>query len=179
LVPPIVGDVFRASGGERLDRATRADMEGHFGADFGDVRVHTDVPAAASARAIDAVAYTVGHDIVFSQSHYSLGSQAGRRLIAHELAHVRATTWQSAGSGPPDTGCPADSAAEQEAQAAGDSVVAGAGVVPIRAGGSGTIQRDRGSPGGGCGLCFGNLGDVGTLAHEIVEVSSPAPMAAS
>lgn len=56
--------------------------------DFGRVRVHTDAQAVASARAFDALAYTVGHDIVFATGRYNPESTAGRELIAHELAHV-------------------------------------------------------------------------------------------
>lgn len=42
----------------------------------------------ASARAIDARAYTVGTDVVFAPGEYAPHTRAGRRLIAHELAHV-------------------------------------------------------------------------------------------
>jgi Domain of unknown function (DUF4157) len=169
VVPPIVGDVLRGSG-DRLDGATRSGMEAHFGADFSDVRVHTDVRAARSARAIDALAYTVGRDVVFAQGRYAPGSDTGQRLIAHELAHVV----QQRGTTPAldrlALDGPGESAAEHEAQAAAASIVTGGQAGPIRAWGGGTIQRDRGSPAGGCGLCFGgNLGDVGTLAHQRVE----------
>jgi hypothetical protein len=63
-------------------------MEPHFGHDFSQVRVHTDSRAAESARSISALAYTVGQHIAFDQGQYSPGSTAGRRLLAHELAHV-------------------------------------------------------------------------------------------
>jgi hypothetical protein len=56
--------------------------------DFGDVRVHTGGAAAESARAIDAQAYTLNRDIVFGAGQYAPHSEAGRRLIAHELTHV-------------------------------------------------------------------------------------------
>jgi hypothetical protein len=63
-------------------------MEPRFGADFGHVRVHTDDRAAASARAVAARAYTVGSHLVFGDGTYSPGTTSGRRLLAHELAHV-------------------------------------------------------------------------------------------
>jgi hypothetical protein len=56
--------------------------------DFGTVHVHTDPLAAASAHAIDALAYTVGSHIVFASGQYAPHNPQGRRLIAHELAHV-------------------------------------------------------------------------------------------
>ncbi len=59
-----------------------------FGQDFSDVRIHTDGRAAASAKAVDAVAYTVEGNVVFGASAYDPVGSAGRRLLAHELAHV-------------------------------------------------------------------------------------------
>jgi hypothetical protein len=74
--------------GRPLDSATRADMEGRFGADFGDVRIHTGREAAQSAEAVGALAYTVGPDIAFGEGRYAPGSDEGRQLLAHELTHV-------------------------------------------------------------------------------------------
>jgi hypothetical protein len=87
VAPPAVHQVLGRAG-RPLDSATRADMEGRFGRDFGDVRIHTDRQAAASADAVDALAYTVGSDIAFADRQYAPQSDAGRRLLAHELAHV-------------------------------------------------------------------------------------------
>jgi hypothetical protein len=86
-VPPIVHEVLR-SPGQPLDPATRAFMEPRFGYDFSKVRVHTDAKAAESALAMDALAYTVGRDIVFGQGQYQSNVSAGRKLIAHELVHT-------------------------------------------------------------------------------------------
>jgi hypothetical protein len=74
--------------GELLDPATRDFMELRFGHSFGAVRVHADGRAADSARAVNAAAYTVGPHIVFGGGAYAPQSAAGRRLLAHELAHV-------------------------------------------------------------------------------------------
>jgi hypothetical protein len=87
FAPPIVHKVLR-SPGQLLHGATRAFMESRFGHDFRNVRVHTDAQAANSARALDALAYTVGHDVVFGREQYSPSSTKGRQLLAHELAHV-------------------------------------------------------------------------------------------
>jgi hypothetical protein len=56
--------------------------------DFGRVRIHADARAADSARAVNALAYTVGRDIVFGAGQYAPGTAQGRRLLAHELTHV-------------------------------------------------------------------------------------------
>jgi hypothetical protein len=83
--PPIVHEVLNSSG-KPLDQSIRNQFEPRFGYDFSRVRLHTDVRAAQSARAIDALAYTSGSDIVFNQ--YSPGTDSGQKLLAHELAHV-------------------------------------------------------------------------------------------
>jgi hypothetical protein len=86
-IPSIVHAVLN-SPGQPLDRDTQAFMEPRFGHDFSGVRVHTDAKAAESARAVNALAYTVGNNMVFGAGQYAPGSIAGRRLLAHELTHV-------------------------------------------------------------------------------------------
>jgi hypothetical protein len=86
-VPSIVHEVIR-SPGQPLDPAVRAFMEPHFGYDLSQVRVHADPRAADSARALNALAYTVGRDVVFGTGQNTMGSNEGRKLIAHELTHV-------------------------------------------------------------------------------------------
>jgi Domain of unknown function (DUF4157) len=85
--PQSVSDVVSGSG-RRLDPHVRSFMEARFGHDFSHVRVHTGSRAAESARAVNAVAYTVGKDIVFDEGAYRPEADDGRRLIAHELTHV-------------------------------------------------------------------------------------------
>ncbi|MGV9711222.1 eCIS core domain-containing protein [Gordonia sp. NPDC003424] len=76
------------SGGAPLPGDLRADMEGRFGHDFGDVRIHDDAAAHDSAKSVHAQAYTVGSDIVFQSGKYDPDSHAGKHMIAHELTHV-------------------------------------------------------------------------------------------
>ncbi len=85
--PPIVHQVLR-SPGQPLAAATRAFFEAHFGHDFSQVRVHANSDAAASARAINAYAYTVGADLVFAQGQFAPEASEGKRILAHELTHV-------------------------------------------------------------------------------------------
>ena len=77
-----------ASPGRPLDETTRAFFEPRFGQDFRHVRVHSDARAAESARGISSYAYTVGHNMVFDAGRFAPATTDGRRLIAHELAHV-------------------------------------------------------------------------------------------
>jgi soluble lytic murein transglycosylase-like protein len=86
-VPPIVHETLR-SPGQALDMKTRTFMESRFGHDFSRVRVHTDERAAESAQAVNALAYTVGRDVVFGEGQYAPDTREGRKLLAHELAHV-------------------------------------------------------------------------------------------
>lgn len=74
--------------GTPLDRSTRALFEPRFGYDFGQVRVHMNAQAGESVRAVNALAYTVGRNIVFGTGQYAPESSEGRRLLAHELTHV-------------------------------------------------------------------------------------------
>lgn len=85
--PGIVHEVLR-SPGQPLDPATRTYFEPRFGHNFSGVRVHTGTLAEQSARAVNANAYTLGHNIVFSAGRFAPGTHEGRRLIAHELTHV-------------------------------------------------------------------------------------------
>ena len=86
------------SAGRSPDASTRAFAEAHFGRDFGDVRIHTDGAAAQSAQEIHARAYTSGRDIVFGPGQYAPHTEAGQRLLAHELTHVAQQEAGRAGS---------------------------------------------------------------------------------
>jgi len=77
-----------SSPGRPLDAATRGWMASRFGEDFDHVRVHTDDRAAVSACTLGARAYTVGSDLVFDTGEYAPATAEGKRLLAHELAHV-------------------------------------------------------------------------------------------
>jgi hypothetical protein len=75
-------------GGQPLSEGERSFFEPRFGADFSQVRVHTDSNAADSAKSVNAQAYTVGRDIVFGNDKYFPGSPDGKKLLAHELTHI-------------------------------------------------------------------------------------------
>ncbi len=85
--PASVDEVLR-SPGQPLDEAARAFFEPRFHHNFEQVRIHTSPAAAASAREVNALAYTRGHDIVFASGQFAPGGERGQRLLAHELTHV-------------------------------------------------------------------------------------------
>ena len=74
--------------GQRLHESERVFFESRFRADFSQVRVHAGTAAAVAAQAVNARAFTIGSDIVFEHGQYSPETAPGRRLLAHELAHV-------------------------------------------------------------------------------------------
>ena len=90
-----------ATPGRPLDPSTRRSMEARFGYDFSSVRLHDDARAAATAAEIDAAAFTVGEHVVFGSARFAPSTPEGRRLLAHELAHVvQQTRGAPGGAGP-------------------------------------------------------------------------------
>lgn len=77
-----------AQGGRPLPQAARSYFEPRFGTDLSGVRIHTARTAAAAAQAIGARAFALGDHIAFAPGQFAPQTQGGRRLIAHELAHV-------------------------------------------------------------------------------------------
>lgn len=75
-------------GGQPLPPSVRAFFEPRFGRDFSGVRVHSDSAAVESARVIQARAFTTGQDVAFGAGEYAPEKHEGRKLLAHELAHV-------------------------------------------------------------------------------------------
>jgi hypothetical protein len=78
----------RQSGGETLVAPARQQMESGFGQSFDSVRVHHDSAAAGLADSISARAFTLGNDVFFGAGQYQPHTPDGRRLIAHEFAHI-------------------------------------------------------------------------------------------
>lgn len=131
-VPPRVPAAARrelARRGEQLDPVTRTAMEERFGQDLSEVRVHSDGPAARSARELGARAYTVGEQIVFGPGRFAPHTPDGRHLLAHELAHV---IQQRGGAGPhPTRHAGLEAAAHAAAQGTGPAVVRGSAAVGL------------------------------------------------
>jgi hypothetical protein len=123
--PPAVGEALR-SAGRPLDPAARSFFESRLGHDFSGVRLHTDARASESAAAVNALAYTVGRDVVFGAGRYSPNTPDGQRLLAHELAHVVQQVGQRGAvqTARLDISTPGD-AGEREADAAADAVMSG------------------------------------------------------
>jgi hypothetical protein len=121
-IPPIVHDVL-SSQGQPLNTDSRTFFEPRFGHDFSRVRVHSDAKAEKSARELNALAYTVGHDVVFGAGLHQPETAKGKELLAHELTHV---IQQNASSETiPSRKDSSSSSSESEARQAAQAVVAG------------------------------------------------------
>jgi outer membrane protein OmpA-like peptidoglycan-associated protein len=165
-VPSIVHETLRSSG-QPLDAATRSFMEPRFGHDFSRVRVHTDARASESARAVNALAYTVGPHIVFASGQYAPLASTGRQLMAHELAHVKQQSSAHASATQLRVGEPSDDserAADQTAQQVLHGEALHATSAPSRAAHVAPVLRRQ--------LALG--GD-----DPVLEVGTTSPLAAS
>jgi Domain of unknown function (DUF4157) len=110
-------------GGQPLEAGLQRKLGQAMGADFSEVRVHTDHQADQLNRSIQAKAFTTGQDVFFRQGVYQPGSRKGQELIAHELMHV---VQQSGGAvqrspQPQESQYPATEAAELLSEASGPS----------------------------------------------------------
>lgn len=148
--PGVVDEVLRAPG-QPLDAPERTFFESRFGVDFSAVRVHTDPLAAESARAIGALAYTVGPNVVFDRVQFAPSTARGQNLLAHELHHVvqqraagphKFVQRQAASPGPAT-----DEHARQPIAAGPNRqpIAAGPNRQPIAAGGPGFVSVSVGS----------------------------------
>ncbi|MDB4950665.1 MAG: hypothetical protein JWM27_3314 [Gemmatimonadetes bacterium] len=172
VAPPAVHDILR-SPGQALDAGTRAYMEPRFGHSFADVRVHADGAAADSARAVGARAYAVGSSVVFGSGRYAPGTPDGRRLIAHELAHV--VQQSGAPRGPSTVHAsleigPSDAPEEREADRAADAVVGGGAAAVSGVGGLRVSRTDD----GGAPVDAGPV-DAGPVPQQDGGVDGGAP----
>lgn len=138
-VPPMAQGGLRSPAAS-LDADNRRFFETRFYHDFSKVQIHTGVAAARSAQAIQARAFTVGQHIVFGAGETPT-TNAGRRLLAHELVHV---VQQHRGSVP---GARRDSADALEAEAdRAASAFGGSGPIHIQGAGPIAVARQVAPP---------------------------------
>lgn len=76
------------SKGSTLDNSVKSDMEGGFGTDFSNVRIHTDAESVKMNQQLGSQAFTQGNDIYFNEGKYDPSSDSGKHLLAHELTHT-------------------------------------------------------------------------------------------
>lgn len=74
--------------GSPLSEPVKKNMESSIGADFSQVKIHTDSNAAQLSKELNAQAFTTGNDIFFNNGKYDPGTRDGQHLLAHELTHT-------------------------------------------------------------------------------------------
>jgi hypothetical protein len=74
--------------GSAMDSKVQSEMGSGFGADFSNVRIHTNSQAVQMNKDLGAHAFTHGNDIYFNQGKYNPGTESGKHLLAHELTHT-------------------------------------------------------------------------------------------
>lgn len=132
-----IPDAAPSGSGAALPEPVLQKMESAFDTSFGDVRVHQ----GGNAAQLGALAYAQGNDLHFAPGQYDPGSEAGQRLIGHELTHV---VQQRQGRVTPqgkDSPINSDPSLEDEADALGDRAARGESVRPSGAAGAGGVQR--------------------------------------
>ncbi|TAE53694.1 MAG: DUF4157 domain-containing protein, partial [Bacteroidetes bacterium] len=92
-LPPLQNDFeqrlsSRSGSGNPLPETAQTSMEQGFGADFSNVRIHTDTEASAMSQQIHAQAFTHQNNIYFAPGKFDTSSTEGKRLLAHELTHT-------------------------------------------------------------------------------------------
>ncbi|MBS0559798.1 MAG: DUF4157 domain-containing protein [Proteobacteria bacterium] len=125
-----IGSLLASGGGRPLPPALRRDMERRFGHDFHAVRIHDGPRGAEAADAVAAKAMTHGRHIVFAQGRFAPDTTDGKRLLAHELAHVV----QQGRGGDARPTLDGNGPLEASASQAADSAVSGSGPVAVTGG---------------------------------------------
>ena len=109
--------------GRSLDGTSKSQMESAYGADFSNVRIHTDAKAHQLSNSLNARAFTIGSDIAFGSGEYNPGTPVGDALLAHELAHVVQQGTGSSAATPLTKGGPSTDGLEEEADRAAAGAV--------------------------------------------------------
>lgn len=68
-----------------MPQDVQSQMESSFGADFSDVKIHTNSQKASK---MGAHAFAQGNNVHFAQGKFDPSSKSGKQLIGHELSHV-------------------------------------------------------------------------------------------
>lgn len=76
------------NGGKSLNNTEKDFFENRFETDFSSVKIHNNKKAHELCEKLNASAFTIGEDIFFRESEYNTSSSKGKKLMAHELAHV-------------------------------------------------------------------------------------------
>ncbi len=89
-VQPSIEDKLSSTkgSGTALPEPVQHSMGAAIGADFSNVKIHTDSNAVEMSNDLNAQAFTHGSDIYFNRGKYDPDSTGGQHLLAHELTHT-------------------------------------------------------------------------------------------
>lgn len=110
--------------GYAIDGETRGRIESALGADFSQVKVHTDNHASGLASKINSRAFTVGNHIAFGAGEHKPGTLIGDALMAHELAHVVQQSGNSNSIATKETNITSNDTLEEEADISAINAIA-------------------------------------------------------
>jgi hypothetical protein len=75
--------------GHSLPKHIQNEMESALSTDLKNVTIHTGAEATDLNKSLGSHAFTHGSDVYFNQGKYHPDSLRGKRLLAHELTHVK------------------------------------------------------------------------------------------
>ena len=89
VTPDLEQQIAQSRGiGQPLPESSRAFFEPRMGLDLAAVQVHSGAQAADLTERVNARAFTLGANIYFAAGEFAPESFEGKKLLAHELAHV-------------------------------------------------------------------------------------------
>jgi GH24 family phage-related lysozyme (muramidase) len=124
--------------------------------------VHNDSRAAESAKAVNALAYTVGNNIAFDGGQYAPMTTSGKELLAHELAHVMQQKQSSLGLSPA-----MEIPLEKWANEASKKVQQGQSIVNVGGKGSAGASLQRAPK--NCERFYGPPNQPDTVSQQIID----------
>lgn len=86
---PVVDASAYSDAPQRLDYSVMGQMERFLGSSFTDVKIHTGKGAELVTQRFDAEAVTIREHIFFAPGRFQPQTTEGRKLLAHELTHVK------------------------------------------------------------------------------------------
>jgi hypothetical protein len=152
------------SPGEQLHPELAHEMATRLGHDVSAARIHTGDEAARSAADIDAAAYTVGAHVVFGPGQFEPRTLDGRRLLAHELAHVVQAPSEQIANGSLRVSEPVD-----PHERAAERAATGADPVAFGSAPDATVSRQRYPP---LPMLPNPLPDMRMFASSAIEVTA-------
>lgn len=133
----------KMSSASNMPEEVQSKMEGAFGQDFSDVKIHANSSASKEAGAL---AHTQGNEVHFAPGQYNPSSQSGQELLGHELTHVvQQREGRVQATGTTANGMPLNDNKGLEAEADQMGKVAASGSMQMKSASSGAGSGKKGT----------------------------------